>query len=108
MNDSVKGSGESGNVYKSKEEIAKKLININLDWSVKDSVSIEKTFDFKDFSKALSFLNKVGEKAEKYNHHPDMCLHSFNKVTISLTTHDKGGVTPKDLKLAKIINNLTF
>ncbi|MEE9450493.1 MAG: 4a-hydroxytetrahydrobiopterin dehydratase [Ignavibacteriaceae bacterium] len=67
---------------------------------------IGKEFQFKDFPEALSFVNKVGEFAEEMNHHPDIFLHSWNKVNITLSTHDKGGVTEKDFQLAKKINEL--
>ena len=67
---------------------------------------IGKEFQFKDFPEALNFVNKVGAYAEEMNHHPDIFLHSWNKVKITVSTHDKGGVTENDFQLAKKINDL--
>lgn len=66
---------------------------------------IEKNFKFLDFSQALGFIVQVGLLAEKMNHHPEL-FNVYNKVTIRLTTHDAGGVTDKDLDLAKSIEKL--
>lgn len=64
-------------------------------------------FSFADFSKALAFVNKVGAAAEAAGHHPDICIKDYNVVTISMTTHDAGGVvTEKDRALAKEIDAL--
>ena len=63
---------------------------------------ITKEFHYKDFKEAMEFVQKVGEEAQRANHHPDMLI-KYNKVTITLTTHDEGGLTYKDFKLAKII-----
>ena len=67
---------------------------------------IGKEFQFKDFAEAINFVNKVGAFAEEMNHHPDIFLHSWNKVNITVSTHDKGGVTENDFQLAKKINDL--
>lgn len=67
---------------------------------------IEKEYNLKDFKSALNFINKIGEEAEKMNHHPDILLHSYNKVKITLSTHSEGGVTNNDFKLAEKIENL--
>ncbi|MEI7683186.1 MAG: 4a-hydroxytetrahydrobiopterin dehydratase [Candidatus Saccharibacteria bacterium] len=66
---------------------------------------ISKTYDFPDFKSALGFVDKVGALAEAANHHPDIQL-GWGKVTISLTSHDKGQVTDKDINLAKEIDAL--
>lgn len=68
--------------------------------------SLTKEFDFKDFKEALSFINQVGELAENQNHHPDIKLHSYNKVELTLSTHSEGKVTNKDHQLAQSIDNL--
>ncbi|MCC6254429.1 MAG: 4a-hydroxytetrahydrobiopterin dehydratase [Ignavibacteriaceae bacterium] len=65
--------------------------------------SIEKQFQFKDFIEALSFVNAVGMEAEKMNHHPDILMFAWNKVKITISTHDAGGVTEKDFSLAQKI-----
>ena len=67
---------------------------------------IEKEYSLKDFKSALSFVNKLGEEAERMDHHPDINIHSYNKVKITLSTHSEGGVTGKDFNLAEKIENL--
>lgn len=63
-------------------------------------------FEFKNFNEALDFVNKVGVLAENMQHHPDILLHGYKNVSITLTTHDAGGVTDKDHKLAELIEKL--
>jgi len=84
-----------------KEEVAPMLLNLN-DWQF-DSDGIEKKFQFKNFTEALGFIVKVGVISEKMNHHPEL-FNVYNTVTIRLTTHDAGGVTDKDFKLASEID----
>jgi 4a-hydroxytetrahydrobiopterin dehydratase len=67
-------------------------------WLRKGEV-LEKTFDFPDFGIAIAFVTKVAWAAEKVDHHPDIDIR-WNKVRISLTTHDAGGLTDLDLGLA--------
>ena len=83
-----------------KEEVAPLLLNLN-DWQF-NSEGIEKKFQFKNFTEALGFIVKVGVVSEKMNHHPEL-FNVYNKVNIRLTTHDAGGVTDKDIKLASEI-----
>lgn len=65
---------------------------------------LQRTFEFKDFVHAFSFLTKVAIAAEKMNHHPEI-FNVYNKVEISLSTHDAGDiVTDKDRKLASEID----
>ncbi|OGS48401.1 MAG: 4a-hydroxytetrahydrobiopterin dehydratase [Euryarchaeota archaeon RBG_16_68_13] len=73
-------------------------------WSRRES-AIERTWRFKDFPEALSFVNRVGALAEAADHHPDIA-NSWNRVTLSLTTHDAGGLTRRDFDLAKEIDAL--
>lgn len=63
------------------------------------------TRKFKDFLEAIAFVNQLVEPAEKAGHHPDLAI-SYNKVTVSLTTHDAGGLTEKDFDLAQVISHL--
>jgi 4a-hydroxytetrahydrobiopterin dehydratase len=86
-------------------EIMNKLKNLD-NWSF-DNNQIHSDYQFEDFKEALNFVNKVGDEAEKMNHHPDIFLHSWNKVKITISTHSEGGVTEKDFKLAGIIDNLS-
>jgi 4a-hydroxytetrahydrobiopterin dehydratase len=66
-----------------------------------------KKFEFKDFSEAFAFMTRVALAAEKMDHHP-LWTNVYNKVEIWLNTHDAGDiVTPKDEKLAKIIDTLS-
>ena len=66
---------------------------------------ISKEFSFHDFKEAMEFVQKVGEESERWHHHPDIFIR-YNRVTLTLTTHDEGGLTYKDFKLAKIIEQL--
>ncbi|MDP2671703.1 MAG: 4a-hydroxytetrahydrobiopterin dehydratase [bacterium] len=74
-------------------------------WEVSEG-EIEKKFLFPSFLEAITFVNKVSTEAEKAQHHPDIDIR-YSKVKISLATHEEGGVTEKDIKLARIIDNLT-
>ncbi len=68
-------------------------------WTELDN-SLQKTFQFRDFKEALMFVNKVGEIAERLQHHPDICIKDYKNVFISTTTHDNGNkVTSKDHEL---------
>jgi 4a-hydroxytetrahydrobiopterin dehydratase len=73
-------------------------------WTVAGS-KLETTRIFKDFIQAIEFVNKLVEPAESAAHHPDIKI-SYNKVKIELTTHDAGGLTPKDFELAAIISQI--
>lgn len=64
--------------------------------------SIQKTYTFGSFSKALEFVNRVADEAEAANHHPDITL-KYRTVGMNLSTHSEGGVTSKDLDLAEKI-----
>lgn len=70
-----------------------------------DGLSITRDFSFKDFKQALSFVNKVGELAEIEGHHPDVYLF-YGKVTLTLSTHNVGGLTVNDFILASKIDGL--
>jgi len=87
-----------------KDEIAKNLSSLS-GW-MSDGNEIAKQFQFKDFVEALSFVNKAGAEAEKMNHHPDIFIHSWNKVKITISTHSEGGITKKDFQLAEKIEGL--
>lgn len=72
------------------------------DWK-KQGSSITRTFQFKDFPAAIKFVNVVAKLAEKAWHHPDIDIR-WNKVTLTLTTHDADGLTERDFSLAKQFN----
>lgn len=86
------------------DEITKKLSSIS-GWMQEEN-QIVKLFQFKDFAEALSFVNKVGAEAEKMDHHPDIFIHSWNKVKITISTHSEDGITKKDFQLAEKIEGL--
>ena len=74
------------------------------DWIEGNGSVITRTFEFLDFVDALGFIAKVGGIAEQMNHHPEI-VNVYNRVRITLNTHDANGVTDLDLKLATEINN---
>jgi 4a-hydroxytetrahydrobiopterin dehydratase len=74
-------------------------------WELAKNKAIHKKFTFTNFKDALAFVNKVGELAEQSNHHPDIII-NYNKVTLSVTTHDAGGLTVKDFDLAGHIEKI--
>lgn len=67
--------------------------------------AIERSFRFRDFSEAWGFMNRVALLAESQNHHPDWS-NVWNRVRIELSTHDAGGLTDNDVKLARSIDAL--
>jgi 4a-hydroxytetrahydrobiopterin dehydratase len=85
-------------------EITENLKNL-ANWSLSGK-TIESKLTFADFIAAIDFVNKLVEPAETAGHHPDLAI-SYNRVTITLTTHDAGGLTEKDFNLAKVIDQLS-
>ncbi|HYQ95392.1 MAG TPA: 4a-hydroxytetrahydrobiopterin dehydratase [Candidatus Eisenbacteria bacterium] len=73
-------------------------------WSVKDG-AITKTFKHDSFAEAIVFVNAVAHLAELANHHPDIDIR-YTNVTVSLVTHDQGGITDKDVNLAREIEEV--
>jgi 4a-hydroxytetrahydrobiopterin dehydratase len=69
------------------------------DWSEING-ALQRTFQFKDFVEAMRFVDKVAAAAERSQHHPDILVR-WNKVTLTVNTHDAGGITVKDFDLAK-------
>lgn len=74
-------------------------------WTENSEGALAKSFKFKDFSQSFAFMTRVALLAEKANHHPDWS-NSYNRVEIALVNHDKGGITQKDVDLAKAIDAL--
>ena len=89
----------------SSEKINVKLENLS-GWNDKNN-HIGKEYELNNFKDALDFVNKIGEAAETLNHHPDIFMHSWNKVKITISTHSEKGVTEKDFILAHRIENLS-
>lgn len=75
------------------------------EWRRRDE-RLTRTLKFKNFADALRFVNEVGKLAEEADHHPDISLHDWNQVTLTLWTHDAGGVTMLDVNLAHKIDAL--
>ena len=71
----------------------------------RDEPAITATYELTDFVAALDFVNRVGHEAELMNHHPDIDIR-WNKVTLVLSTHSEGGLTPNDIELAHRINEV--
>lgn len=88
----------------SSQEIETKL-KILPGWSTEND-QLSKEFQLKDFITALAFVIKIGAAAEAMNHHPDIHIHSWNKVRFTLSTHSVGGVTDLDFSLAQKIEEL--
>jgi len=72
---------------------------------VEDSDAIKRSFKFKNFSEAWGFMARVALLAESQDHHPEW-FNVYNKVDITLSTHDAGGLSARDVKLAKAIDAL--
>jgi len=71
---------------------------------VQDRDAIARTFRFTDFNEAFGFMTRIALKAEQMNHHPEW-FNVWNRVDVTLTTHDAGGVTQLDVELAHFMNN---
>jgi 4a-hydroxytetrahydrobiopterin dehydratase len=72
----------------------------------RDGDEIVREWTFKDFAGAIAFVNQVADAAEAANHHPDILLHGWNKVRLSLTNHAAGGLTEADFKIARTFDTL--
>ena len=73
-------------------------------WSaVEGRDAISKSYKFKDFNAAFGFMTRVALKADRMDHHPEW-FNVYNRVDVTLATHDAGGVTDKDVKLAKFMD----
>ena len=76
------------------------------DWR-RDGDEIVRELKFEDFATAMAFVNRVAEEAEAANHHPDILVHGWNKVKLSLTNHSAGGLTDADFEMSRRIDGLT-
>lgn len=74
------------------------------DWTVAED-KLARKYKFKNFAESLDFVNKVGEIAERRDHHPDI-LFGWGYAEFFITTHDAGGITERDFELAREINEL--
>jgi 4a-hydroxytetrahydrobiopterin dehydratase len=85
------------------EEITRRLEGS--EWR-REGEEIVRDFERDDFAGALAFVNRVAEAAEEANHHPDILLHGWSKVRLSVTNHSQGGLTEADFTLAETIDGL--
>jgi 4a-hydroxytetrahydrobiopterin dehydratase len=85
------------------EEVAQRLRDSA--WE-RDGDEIAREWKFEDFGAAMAFVNRVAEAAEETNHHPDILLHGWNKVRLSLVTHSEGGLTENDFAMAGRLDGL--
>lgn len=71
-----------------------------------EGAAIVRDVVFADFAEAIAFVNRVAEAAELANHHPDILVHAWNKVRLTLSTHSQGALTDADFQLAAQIDRL--
>ena len=75
------------------------------DWPIDNQGRLSKTFEFKNYRKSFAFTSQVAMLSEKKNHHPQIVL-DYNKVTVSLISHDVKKITQRDIDLANQIDKL--
>ena len=85
------------------EDIASRLEGS--EWQ-REGDEIVRELKFEDFAAAMAFVNRVAEVAEQANHHPDILVHGWNRVRLSLTNHSAGGLTAADFEMARTIDEL--
>ena len=85
------------------EEILRRLAETE-NWRAENDI-LSRKFEFKNFAEALEFVNLVGAIAEKYDHHPDI-IFGWGYAEIRLTTHDRGGITEFDFKVAGEVSKI--
>jgi 4a-hydroxytetrahydrobiopterin dehydratase len=86
------------------DEIAARAAQLP-DWEVRAD-QLMRTFTLASFAHAVIFIGAIAQLAEAANHHPDLLLHDYNQLTVTLTTHSAGGLTEKDFALAARIDAL--
>ncbi len=86
------------------KEILDRLQNAE-NWDYIDK-QLVRDIKLKDFVSVVALVNKIAGEAEKMNHHPDILIHSWNRLRLTLSTHSEGGITQKDFDLAGKINKL--
>jgi 4a-hydroxytetrahydrobiopterin dehydratase len=101
----MQSNNRSGDSYRklSEQEIQRE-VNMLQGWAVVNG-KLNRSFEFNSFVNAFGFMTKVAMEAEKMNHHPEW-FNVYNKLNIELVTHDLGGISNYDIKLAGIISKL--
>ena len=87
----------------SSEEVAQQLDGT--EWRL-EGETIVRDFEVADFAAAMAFANRVAEAAEAAGHHPDILVHGYKRVRLTLSTHSAGGLTERDVALARTIDGL--
>lgn len=87
------------------EEQLRELLPQIAGWN-RDGDQIIRDFKFENFKSAMGFVNRVADEAEAMDHHPDILIHGWNNVRLSVMTHSQGGLTEKDFTLARQVNQL--
>jgi len=85
----------------SDDQVRERLAQLS-GWT-RDGAQIRKVYPFGSFSEGMAFANRVAEAAEALDHHPDMLI-QYRQVTLTLTSHDAGGLTERDFRLARRID----
>jgi 4a-hydroxytetrahydrobiopterin dehydratase len=89
----------------SQEQVQERLAAAG-EWRLGEGSEIVRDLSFEDFAAAIAFVNRVAGAAEAANHHPDILVHGWNKVRLTLSTHSQGGLTDADFGLASEIDRL--
>jgi 4a-hydroxytetrahydrobiopterin dehydratase len=87
----------------SQQEIERRIASSA--WSREGDV-IVREWELGDFAGAIAFVNRVADLAERANHHPDVLIHGYNHVRLTLSTHSQGGLTDADFELAGEIDRI--
>ena len=77
----------------------------DLDGWEQDGDAIKRSYQFDDFLAAIAFINRIAPHAEELDHHPEL-FNVYNRVVVDLSTHDVGGISPRDFELAATMNGL--
>lgn len=75
-------------------------------WVLGADGQLHTEFEFKDFAQTMLFANAVAHLAQVADHHPDILIHDYKKLALTLSTHSAGGITDRDFRLAEQINAL--
>lgn len=75
-------------------------------WEYAPGKGIQKDYRFSNFAAAIAFINRVADVSEARNHHPELSLHGWNKVTVTFITHSANGVTARDFEMAAQVEPL--
>lgn len=98
---------EGGTPPLSREEVHALLPQLGEGWQVsEDATTLSRRHTFKNFLRAMEFLNQLAQVAEQENHHPDFCLQGWNTVSLTLSTHSIGGLSRNDFIMAAKLDEI--